>query len=67
MGLPAGTLQRGAPADVVVIDPNRRWMVDAARMRSRSRNTPFNGWELVGKARDLVGARLSIATTALEV
>lgn len=60
MGLPAGTLQSGAPADVVVIDPNRRWTVDAARMRSRSRNTPFNGWALVGKARETFvgGARV---------
>jgi dihydroorotase len=36
---------------VVVIDPDLRWRVDATQFRSRSRNTPFNGWELVGKAR----------------
>lgn len=51
MGLPAGTLQVGTPADVAVIDPECRWRVDAERFRSRSRNTPFHGWELVGKAR----------------
>lgn len=51
MGLPAGTLQVGAPADVAVIDPECRWRVDAERFRSRSRNTPFHGWELVGRAR----------------
>ncbi|MFN3690350.1 MAG: amidohydrolase family protein, partial [Fimbriimonadales bacterium] len=51
MGLPAGTLQVGAPADVAVIDPNLRWRVNPAKLRSRSRNTPFKGWELVGQAR----------------
>ena len=51
MGLPAGTLQVGAPADVVVIDPERRWRVNPAELRSQSRNTPFKGWELIGKVR----------------
>lgn len=51
MGLPAGTLSIGAPADVVVIDPNLRWTVDPTRLQSRSKNTPFKGWELPGKAR----------------
>jgi dihydroorotase len=51
MGLPAGTLSIAAPADVVVIDPNRRWTVDPTRLRSKSKNTPFKGWELLGKAR----------------
>lgn len=54
--LPAGTLQRGAPADVVVFDPEARWAVDPTRFQSKSRNTPFAGWELVGKVeRTLVG------------
>lgn len=51
MGLPAGTLAVGAPADVVVIDPNLRWTVDPTRLHSKSKNTPFKGWELRGKAR----------------
>lgn len=51
MGLPAGTLEIGAPADVVVIDPHLRWTVDPAAFRSRSRNTPFKGWTLTGKPR----------------
>ncbi len=41
--LPAGTLASGAHADVVVIDPNREITIDAARFRSRSRNTPSDG------------------------
>ena len=46
--LPGGSLAEGAPADVVVLDPERRVTVDAARHRSKSRNTPFSGWELRG-------------------
>ncbi|MCS7300123.1 MAG: dihydroorotase, partial [Fimbriimonadales bacterium] len=51
MGLPVGTLAVGAPADVVVIDPRLCWTVNPAELRSKSRNTPFKGWELLGKAR----------------
>lgn len=48
-GLPYGTLSAGAPADVIVVDPEREWTVDPRRMRSRSRNTPFAGWTLRGR------------------
>jgi dihydroorotase len=48
--VPGGTLREGAPADVTIIDPQRPWRVDAAKGRSRSRNTPFDGWDVVGKA-----------------
>jgi dihydroorotase len=47
--LPAGTLQKGAAADVVVFDPEVRWKVEPDRFRSRSQNTPFTGRELAGK------------------
>jgi dihydroorotase len=57
--LPGGSLAEGSPADIVVIDPDRRAMVDASRHRSRSRNTPFNGWELRGGvALTLVAGRI---------
>jgi dihydroorotase len=46
--LPAGTLARGAVADVTVFDPARAWTVDRMRLKSKSRNTPFHGWELRG-------------------
>jgi dihydroorotase len=48
LNLPGGTLAEGAPADIVVIDPDRRTTVDVTTQRSKSRNTPFNGWELRG-------------------
>jgi dihydroorotase len=49
-GLGRGTLQEGAPADVTVIDPERKWTVKKAEFRSKSRNTPFEGRELKGRA-----------------
>jgi dihydroorotase len=50
LGLPAGTLAPGAPADVTVVDPERRWRAEARHFRSKSRNTPFEGWEMTGRA-----------------
>ncbi len=50
IGIDRGTLSAGRPADVVVIDPSLRWTVDANTFRSRSRNCPYQGWDLTGKA-----------------
>ena len=59
LNLPGGSLAAGAPADVVVIDPDRRVTIDAGRHVSKSKNTPFNGWELRGAvAYTLVGGRI---------
>jgi dihydroorotase len=59
LGLEVGTLAVGAPADVTLVDAERRWKVSARAFRSKSRNTPFEGWELVGRATAvLVGGRL---------
>ena len=46
--LERGTLAKDAWADVTVIDPELKWQVDSMQFLSRSRNTPFNGWELTG-------------------
>jgi len=57
--LPAGTLAKGAAADVVVFDPAATWTVDPARFFSKSRNTPFGGRTLRGLVRwTLVGGRI---------
>lgn len=57
--LPAGTLRRGTAADVVVFDPQATWVVDPAKFRSKSRNTPFSGWELTGVVhRTIVGGEV---------
>ena len=50
LGIAAGQLARGANADVSLLDPDMRWTVDPATFRSRSRNTPFAGAELRGRA-----------------
>ena len=56
--LNAGTLRVGAPADVVLFDPNERWRVDPERFASKGRNTPFAGWELTGRVRrTIVGGK----------
>ncbi len=59
LGLEVGTLQPGRPADVTVIDPDARWVVDPERFFSKGRNTPFAGWTLQGRVeRTYVGGRL---------
>ncbi|MDQ3693643.1 MAG: dihydroorotase [Chloroflexota bacterium] len=49
--LDAGTLTPGAPADVVVFDPDERWIVDAAKLKTKSANTPLIGMELRGRVK----------------
>ncbi|MBV9623069.1 MAG: dihydroorotase [Acidobacteria bacterium] len=44
-----GTLLRGSHADVTIFDPKKRWTFEAAKSRSKSRNTPFDGWQLTGR------------------
>ena len=57
-GLPGGTLAPGSVADVTVFDPDAVWTVDADALLSKSRNTPFGGWELRGRPmRTIVGGR----------
>ena len=46
----AGTLSIGAAADVTLIDPNLEWVVKRDRFESASRNSPFDGWKLKGRA-----------------
>jgi dihydroorotase len=54
-----GTLSVGVDADITIIDPDIEWTVDASQFRSKSRNTPFNGWKLKGRAvRTIVGGKI---------
>ena len=59
LGVPGGTLSEGAAADVTILAPDLPVKVDASRLRSRSKNTPFDGWELRGApAATIVGGRV---------
>jgi len=56
---PGGTLEVGAPADVTVVDPEKRWLYDPAKGYSKARNSPWTGQTLSGRAvATLVGGRL---------
>ena len=57
--LPGGSLSRGSLGDVSIFDPARRWTVDAAKFKSKGRNTPYGGQELSGQALcTIVGGRV---------
>lgn len=59
LGLPGGSLAVGAPADLTIIDPDRRWEVDVEALCSKSRNTPFGGWAMQGAAvKTMVGGKV---------
>jgi dihydroorotase len=58
LGIPGGSLADGAPADITILAPDLSVTVSAERMRSKSRNTPFGGWQLRGGvAATIVGGR----------
>ena len=48
-GLDAGTLRVGAPADLMLVDRDAPWRIDAGRMRAKAGNTPFDGLPVQGK------------------
>ncbi len=59
LDIPRGTLEVGAAADVTVIDPELKWTVAAEKLLSKSKNTPFDGWQLKGAAtHTIVGGRV---------
>jgi dihydroorotase len=51
-----GTLTVGSAADVTIIDPACRWIVNPREFRSKSSNSPLGGWELLGKATNVIVA-----------
>ena len=58
LGLPGGTLRNGAPADVIVIDPDISWVLDPSDLKSKCKNTPFDEARLEGRVvRTIVAGR----------
>ena len=49
-----GSLAIGSDADVTIFDPDCEWTVDTREFRSKSSNTPLNGWTLHGRATDVI-------------
>ena len=49
LGLPSGRLEKGAPADLVLVDLGQPWVVDKARLKSRSKNSPFDESRMQGR------------------
>jgi dihydroorotase len=50
LGLQRGTLRSGSVADITVIDPTAQWTVDADTLTSKSKTSPFLGWDVTGAA-----------------
>jgi dihydroorotase len=60
LGVEGGTLGRGASADLTLIDLETPWHIDPEQFHSKSRNTPFAGWEVRGRAvATIVGGELA--------
>jgi dihydroorotase len=58
LGLPGGTLRSGAPADVIVFDPDLPWVLDPTELKSKCKNTPFDEAKMQGRVvRTIVAGR----------
>jgi dihydroorotase len=49
LGLPGGRLDKGAPADLILVDLGQPWVVDKAQIRARSKNSPFDESKMQGR------------------
>lgn len=59
LGIDKGTLSIGAVADVTIINPKTTWVVESSTLRSRGKNTPFDGWKMKGKVtHTIVGGKI---------
>ena len=68
LGIPGGTLSEGAQADLTVLAPDATVTIDARSFKSKSKNTPFDGWTLKGGvAATIVGGRVVYANENMPV
>jgi dihydroorotase len=54
LSLPEIKIQEGEMANFTVLDLNKQWKVEVNKMHSKSKNTPFDGWELKGKPAGII-------------
>ena len=64
LGLPTGRLSVGAPADLVLFDPDAPFQLDRATLKSKSRNTPFDGARMQGRVRGTWVAGVKVSEEA---
>ena len=58
LGIDGGRLEAGAPADLVLFDPDKPFVLDRTTLRSKSKNTPFDGHRMQGRVlRTFVGGK----------
>jgi dihydroorotase len=68
LNVPGGSLAEGALADITILAPDLAVTVSAAQMKSKSKNTPFDGWQLRGGvAATIVGGRLVYANESVDL
>ncbi|MSQ49386.1 MAG: dihydroorotase [Betaproteobacteria bacterium] len=56
LGVSSGRLEAGAPADLVLFDPEQSWRLTPEMLRSQGKNTPFLGYEMAGRVRTTIVA-----------
>jgi dihydroorotase len=67
LNVPGGSLRPGMPADITILAPDLEVTITASRLRTKSKNTPFEGWRLRGGvAATLVGGRIVYANPDIE-
>lgn len=49
--IPCGEIKKGGLADLVLVNTKENWTIDSARFFSKGKNTPFDGWEVLGKVK----------------
>ena len=62
IGVPQGQLTEGAPADLILFDPEKPWLCEREHLRSRSLNSPFDGRRMVGRVMQTIIAGETVFT-----
>ena len=61
LGISKGSLTIGKAADITIFDPDKEWTVDINKFNSKGKNSPYDGWKLLGKPEYvIVGGEIKI-------